>query len=222
VVTQAVRDYEQAVYEFDAVVKRLAVSDWSRPSPCARWNVAQLVRHNAWGCFMFAEMTRGRPPAVPAHKAEPGARPAPLGGGFVWASHLLGFDGERFKQGGAEASRAWSERRDDLLQALDGCDPRQPTVSLWGHDTIDKAVEFAAVDPLVHTWDVARAVGWPVVIEDAIAERALRVYQDFERARSLRLPATLGPELHCDDPSPVVRLVAYTGRDPGWGLPSLP
>jgi uncharacterized protein (TIGR03083 family) len=64
--TQSSRDFVHSVYEFDALVKRLSDPDWERPTPCERWNVAQLVRHGAWGCSMTAEMARGRPAAVPA------------------------------------------------------------------------------------------------------------------------------------------------------------
>ena len=43
--SQARRDFVTGIYEFDAVVKRLAASDWERATPCDRWNVTQMVKH---------------------------------------------------------------------------------------------------------------------------------------------------------------------------------
>jgi uncharacterized protein (TIGR03083 family) len=219
-VSQATRDFIQAVFEVDALVKRLEPADWQRPTPCERWSVAQLVRHVAFACCMSAEMARGNPAALPAGTSGASDRPAPLGAGHVWAAYLLAFDGAGYTQGAATARSCWSAQRDDLLEAFDRLDLARPTKSLWGHATLDDWFTFAFVDPLVHSWDLAAAVGSTPFIEEPIAERALVAYRAADANGELRQASTLGPALRPAGESATDRLIAFTGRDLGWRPPS--
>lgn len=76
------------------------------------------------------------------------------------------------------------------------------------------AVRFA--DVLVHGWDIGRAAGIEVRIDDDLAAAALRVTSAFPE--NLR-----GPDGAFDYPRPApedaplqVRLLAFLGRDPEW------
>ena len=76
------------------------------------------------------------------------------------------------------------------------------------------AVNFA--DVLVHGWDIARAAGFDVAIDDDLCTAALRVTSRFPE--NLR-----GPDGAFDHPRPVpddapvqLRLLAFLGRDPEW------
>ena len=74
-------------------------------------------------------------------------------------------------------------------------------------------------DVLVHTWDLARAVGVPDGADPALWERALR---DARRSASPRQAAALfGPEVPVPDGSDAQAcLLGLLGRDPSWLPPA--
>jgi uncharacterized protein (TIGR03086 family) len=76
------------------------------------------------------------------------------------------------------------------------------------------AVNFA--DVLVHGWDIARAAGFDVSLDDDLCTAAFRVTSRFPE--SLRGPdgAFDHPRPIPDDAPPRQRLLAYLGRDPEW------
>jgi uncharacterized protein (TIGR03083 family) len=161
--------YIKGLFCFDAVVQRTAPTRWDDPSPCERWTARGVVNHNALVCFMIAEMARGHPAAVPADAVERG-RPAPSRDGFVFAPHLA----QRFVGADDDPVAVWNRRRDDVLEALDRPGALQTEArSPWGHPTVDAFFGLAFYDPLVHAWDLAKAVGQPPVLDVQLAQRAL-------------------------------------------------
>ncbi|MCT2582605.1 TIGR03086 family metal-binding protein [Actinophytocola gossypii] len=106
-------------------------------------------------------------------------------------------------------------------QAVDDlfADPavRERTFTLAGVDVDWRgavAVHFA--DVLVHGWDIGRAAGLDVTIDDDLAAAALRVTSRFP-------DSVRGPDRGFDHPRPVrddapvwIRLLAFLGRDPEW------
>ena len=73
-------------------------------------------------------------------------------------------------------------------------------------------------DVLVHTWDLARAAGAPVVLDAELVDRAL----DGLRASDAELPADMFAAAVAvpDTADPTTKLVARYGRDPRWTPPT--
>jgi uncharacterized protein (TIGR03086 family) len=75
-------------------------------------------------------------------------------------------------------------------------------------------------DVLVHTWDLCRAVGAPVHLDERLCgiglERALAHRDSFEASSDMFGP----PVVVRDDASVEDRLLAFFGRDPAWSSPA--
>jgi hypothetical protein len=69
-------------------------------------------------------------------------------------------------------------------------------------------------DPLVHAWDLAKAVGQPPVLDPTLAQRALDHLTAFGKHQELRQPISLAAPIVTAAQDPVSRLIACTGRQP--------
>jgi uncharacterized protein (TIGR03086 family) len=70
-------------------------------------------------------------------------------------------------------------------------------------------------DVLVHTWDLARAVGVAVALDPELCESALSSAQKNEAG--LRSSGMFGPPVDVSvDADIQSRLLAFLGRDPQW------
>ena len=75
------------------------------------------------------------------------------------------------------------------------------------------------IDAVVHTWDLATAVGCEPVVDEGLASMAVERLRATEAAGApLRQPIVMAEPV----PDPVSggvleRLIAYTGRDPTFG-----
>ena len=207
------RAYVTALFGFDAVVQRVEPGQWVHQSPCDRWDARGVLNHNIVMAHMVVEMTRGNSAAVAATGAK-GEYPVPHGPGFVLAPHL--FSVRRIEEGD-EPIAVWNEGRDRVLEALDSpgalaMQARSP----WGHSIVDEFLGFAFYDPLVHTWDLAKAVGQPAFLDPALVVRALSMLEDPGDERELRQPISLAEPVPTTATDPASRLLAFVGRDPAF------
>ena len=204
------RAYIKGLFCFDAVVQRTDRTRWDNPSPCERWTARGVVNHNVMVCVMIAEMTRGNPAAVPEGSVER-AYAAPSHDGFVMAPHLL----QRFVGPDDDPVVVWNRKRDDVLEALDQPGALQTeTRSPWSHATVDAYLGLAFFDPLVHAWDLAKAVGQDSVLDIGLAQRALDHLPEFDKHQALRQQAVLADPVITTARDPVTRLIAFSGRQP--------
>lgn len=202
--------YIKGLFCFDAVVQRTDPVRWDDQSPCERWTARGVVDHNARICFMIAEMARGNPAAVPAGAVER-ARPAPSQDGFVIAPHLF----QTFVSADDDPVVVWNRSRDGVLKALDQPGALQmETRSPWGHPTVDKFLGFAFYDPLVHTWDLAKAVGQEPILDASLAQRALDHLIEFGQQKDLRQPISLAAPIMTTAQDAITRLITFCGRQP--------
>ena len=221
------RDYVQGLYGFDAVVQRMADDDWQRPTACPGWAAGHVVYHSALVGRIITEMIRGNPVVLPADEVGSEERVGPYGGleapsadGYVFNPALFAsFDGDAMLGDDAAAAKAsWCAQRDDILECLDQAGALDRAArSPWGHTTVDGFLAFAFYDPVVHTWDLATAVGQTVLIEEAIAARAINAVEKMSETKDVRVTVSLaaarplkGGENTAD------RLIAFAGRDPNW------
>ena len=124
--------FRQAVAEMAPIVAHVDTGDLSRATPCAGWDLGQLLAH-------MLGQNRGFAAAVMAGTAEKSAlAPAP-------------FD-----------QQSWTESVDRLLEAFDGAadDDQILLVELLPTERLPLQFVIGAqlLDTVVHTWDVASAL----------------------------------------------------------------
>lgn len=183
-VSENLRNYTKALFGFDAVVARVLPDQWTRPSPCEGWSASDVLAHNIGMCEMIAGFASGRGADGPG------------------VADLV------------EPQRDWQAARDGVLGALsaDGVLEREADTP-WGRLTIDRFLRVVTLDPLAHTFDLARATGQAVVIDEGLAAAALA---QLERAGdAIRGPGRFAAAVEVDEDASVVdRFVAISGRRP--------
>ncbi|HVA59204.1 MAG TPA: TIGR03086 family metal-binding protein [Mycobacteriales bacterium] len=155
--------YRQVSKGFDAAVKAVAPHQWEAQSPCEGWKARDVVAHVVAGHRGVIAGVRG-------------GESKPLGGD------------EDPRQAWEAASRAIDEIAADpevLAKEIDGPIGKMPAGQIIGR--------FVSMDLLVHTWDLARAVGADERLhEDSVshAYEALKPMDDM-----IRQPNVFGPKL---------------------------
>jgi uncharacterized protein (TIGR03086 family) len=163
VMTEIGRNYRVASDGFDAVVDTVRSDQWDCQSPCEKWRARDVVAH-------IVEGHRGVIANVRGGESKP-----------------LGED-EDAKQAWQLASEAIAEITDDpraMALEVDG-----PTGKMQAGEIIDR---FVTMDLLVHTWDLARAVG----ADDRLDEDAVRKSYEILKPMDdmIRRPGVFGPKL---------------------------
>ena len=179
--------YRRAVKDFGARVHLVAAGQWELPTPCADWNVRQLVNHlageNAWAVPLLA-----------------GATIAEVGDSLD--GDLLGDDpaGEWDRLAAAATAAAGD---DDVLE-------RTVHVS-FGDIPGREYLSQLTIDHVIHTWDLARALGVEEHLDSGLVDFAYRSLSP--QAEGWRSAGVLGPAVEvAPDASTQTRLLALAGR----------
>jgi uncharacterized protein (TIGR03086 family) len=184
------RRFTKAVYGLDAVVRRVDDEAWDNPSPCTEWLARDVLGHQVQVMGMVADSARG-------------------------TTSDRGFNTPR-EAVGDDPQAAWAAARDDVLDALDteGSLQRE-TDSPFGRMSVDRLIGILYVDPLTHTWDLAKAVGVDPALDHELCQKGA---DQLERAGDMiRAPGFYGDAIsYADDADPVTRFVAVAGRDPAF------
>lgn len=162
---------------------------WTHPTPCPDWTVADLTAHVVHGNAMFAAILRGQ--AIPTSAGA---------GGDIGRLH-----GDQVPAYDAAAAQ--------LLDAFsaDGALDRVVTLPFG---TVPGAVaqHLRITELLVHGWDLAQATGQRLVVPEYVAEQELA----FSRTAVPQLPpgrSPFGPPQSAPaDASALERLAALLGR----------
>ena len=179
--------YGQAVSAFGALVHAVKPDQWDLPTPCADWDVRQLVNHvageNAWIVPLLAGRTIDE-----------------VGGAL---------DGDLL---GEDPPRAWDERAEPALAAAtaDGGLDRVVHVSygdIPGHEYLSQVT----VDHVIHAWDLAHGIGADEELDtDLVAFAHGYLEPQIEQWRSA---GAFGPKVEVSGDAPLQsRLLAMTGR----------
>jgi uncharacterized protein (TIGR03086 family) len=180
-----------------AVVHSIGDDQWALPTPCARWDLRQLVEHMTLENRGFAAAAGG----------ETSDR-------TVWSERSFDAD-----------LRSDYTRSADLVVTAFGADgvldrqfwlPRiNDTMTFPGR----RAVSFHLLDYVVHTWDVAAATGQPRALADDLVAAALDIaHREVpDGPRRHRPDASFAPPLPTPEGAPPFdRLLAVLGRSPSW------
>jgi uncharacterized protein (TIGR03086 family) len=179
------RNYTTALFGFDAVVRRVPGDRWAEATCCEGWCARDVVVHSVGVGTALASMAETGELALPA-------TPEP--------EH--------------DVVAQWTASRDRVLEALDRPGVLDQVGRYWiGESTIDDLLGFAQWDPLIHTWDLATAVGLPPLVDQRVAEAALAVIEPM--AEGLRKRHLIGEPVEMPaDADPMTRLLGVTGRCP--------
>lgn len=193
--TNIVTHDASAVRASIAVVDHVTAADLTNATPCADWNLADLLAHMAAQHRGFAAAARGN-----------GADLA------VWAARPLGPD----------PVAEYRKTAEDVLAAFaeDGVANRRfaiPEVTADAEFPGDIAIAMHTVDYLVHAWDVARAIGVGFDADgEAVRATASLVAMIPDDASRLEPGASFAPALPAEGASEFDAMLAALGRDPHW------
>ncbi|VVJ16799.1 Uncharacterised protein [Amycolatopsis camponoti] len=173
----------------DKLVATVTPADLARPTPCAGWTLADLLRHQVSENHAFATAARE------------GSAPD-------WDAGDLGDD----------APAAYRASVDDFLAAMadDAVLDRQLTINHFGTFPGTVAAHMHLVDTVAHGWDLARALGLPYEPDAEAVHVALKLagrIPDEGREKNGSFAHRVEPEA---DASELDRFLALLGRDPAW------
>jgi uncharacterized protein (TIGR03086 family) len=155
--------YRQVSNGFDTVVGTVTPDLWEVPSPCEKWKARDVVAHVVEGHRGLIASVRGG------------------------ASTPLGAD-EDPKGAWAEVRRSIDEMTGDpqmMATEIDGPLGRMPAGQIIGR--------FVTMDLLVHTWDLARAVGADERLPEDSVRQAYEALKPMDEM--IRQPNVFGPKL---------------------------
>ncbi|MEG8178928.1 TIGR03086 family protein [Nocardia terpenica] len=193
--------FVRASADFARVLREVEPAQWVRPTPCAEWNVRQLVNHMARGNIGYAMLAAGGSGTEFLELRDADA----LGDDPVGA----------YLDSVTACIRAFAEP-DALHRILD-----YPLGKVTGR----QALAVRTTDSVVHTWDLARAIGADDAMDaglvDWILENLEHIYAnlpetpiDPETTHRFFAAATgtAGPSLR-------EQLLFRMGRSPDWRPP---
>jgi uncharacterized protein (TIGR03086 family) len=182
---------ERACQSTAEVLEKVHSADLDRPTPCASWNVRDVVNHIVGGTGFFAEL------------AEKGAV----------TDH--GDDADCTATDFAAIFRRQAERLVAAFRAPGAM--TKPMTLPFGDLPGSVCVWIAAGDIFTHGWDLAKATGQPTDLEPDVATRLLTQIEPI-LPDSMRGPdgeAAFGPRVEIADLAPAAdRLAAFEGRQP--------
>jgi len=179
--------YQRSVAHLGQLVQQVRDDQWAAPTPCREWSVRELVNHvtveNAWAPPLFAGRTI----------AEVGDQ----------------FDGDLL---GADPVASWTTYAAGAIAAV-----RQPaamarTVQLSFGDFPGReyAMQLFA-DMLIHSWDLARAIGADEQLDPELVGVLTVWFADM--ADGYRAAGAVGPRVDvADDSDAQTKLLADFGR----------
>lgn len=133
---------------------------------------------------------------------------------------LADFAGAPLERAETDPRRAYWASADALAAAFTDDALLEKPYELGDFGTFTGAVALAVhfADVLVHGWDLGRAAGVEVRLDEDLVEQALRQVSRYPDAPGMRGPGKLFAERRAvaDDADPQERLLAITGRPASW------
>ncbi|MFY1587135.1 TIGR03086 family metal-binding protein [Micromonospora sp. WMMD734] len=184
----------RAVRQSVEIVSSAREEQWDLPTPCAQWNLRQLLAHMTAQNNGFAAAADGETEDDSVWREQPTADP---GGDYLRSAErvISAFDGP------------------DVM----GREFWLPEIRRVGGFPARMAISFHFLDYVVHGWDVGAALGAPPKFDDDIVEAALEVTRRAVPVGPSRsLPGSpFAPPLP-EEGSDQDRLLRLLGRSPAW------
>jgi len=150
-VSDVIDDYRRAAGDFGRRVALITDAQWGGSTPCAEWSVRDLVAHVLNEQLWIPLLVNGQT------IAEVGER----------------FDGDQL---GDDALGAWTRAQAEVLAvfAAEGASRRTVQLSSGPRSAAEYLAEVT-VDTLIHTWDLARAIGDDERLDDRLVAQTFAV-----------------------------------------------
>lgn len=180
-VSESERNYQTASDGFDGAVRKVRGDQWECQSPCEAWRVRDLVGHIVEGHRGVIANVRG-------------GESRPLG------------ESEDPAEAWEQARAAMREITVDpqaMALEVDGPTGKMPAGEIIGR--------FVTMDLLVHTWDLARAIGADERLDEDSVRRSYEILKPMDAM--IRQPGVFGPKL--DPPAsadPQTEFLYFLGR----------
>lgn len=195
------------------MISTVTPAEWDRPSPCEGWNTRTLVHHMIGVCASWVGGLR---------RATAESTPEPLDLGAGAAAIVYGRADASMGAGAhlgiadAELSEAYRRATAAVLAAWEAPGGLERTVYLSFTEMPGPlALQILTADQLIHTWDLARALGRQFQMDDATASAVLAMMQQFHDPAQRGLGKAFGHAVPWPESAPVQeRLVALAGRQP--------
>jgi uncharacterized protein (TIGR03086 family) len=186
--------HRTAVLSSVDVVNTVGVDDLTRETPCAGWDLGELLAHMTVQHRGFAAAARGK-----------GDDPQ------IWNADTV-------REGVlADPAGAYAAAANDVLDAFANATGTFTLPELGANFPAEAAVGFHFVDYVVHGWDVAVSMGQPYRLPAAVIETALPVAQIVPDGEFRTMPnAPFAPAQNGAAANDFDRLLLHLGRIPGW------
>ncbi len=180
------RQFTKAIYAFDAVVNRVSADAWDNQTPCEEWDARALVEHQ---CAVLRGVTE---------VATTGAMAAPNPPADM-----------------SDPAATWGETRDNLLDALDSAGTLSQEGPFWFNAaSVDDMIGIVTWDPLVHSWDLAKATGQDAAMDEELVQASMVTLQPM--AEMLSGSGRTAETITVDSESLIDQYLGLVGRDPSW------
>ena len=188
--------FSKCLAQATVVVKQVRPEHYANATPCADWHVGDLLDHLLY---------------------ELGVVPKLLAGDTVEAAA----DGDENNENvvdeidiAIELSANWQFAADAAEAVSNEADPDEIAHPTSGDVTNDSYLCQVAIDMLVHTWDLAAAIGMPVVFAP---NTALAAYDHAISSANARQTDADDMSLSVDANEPTqIKLLAMYGRSANW------
>lgn len=178
------------------MVALVSADQLGNPTPCSQWALRDLLRHLVADNHGFAAAASGDQPAESVWAGSPcGDQPYPA-----------------YQEAAALVSGAF---------AAEGALGRQIELPGLGTFPAPTAISFHFVDYLIHSWDVAKAIGVPAGLDSDLVRTAVGFASHWPDTPEVRGPGALfGPRLQVPAGAPPLdQLLGALGRSPAWTTP---
>ncbi|GAA2663641.1 TIGR03086 family metal-binding protein [Nonomuraea recticatena] len=175
------------------VVRNVPADGWELRTPCAEWNVTQVLQHAAGDQIGYAAFITGGP--------MPSENPFAPSGTLSEAAEVVA------EQAMKASADAWATVSPDAQEVPVPVPPNTMTYTL--------GIGACALDAAVHAWDIAMATGQPSPLTPAMARELLDIAK--QHIEPLRAYGVYAAEVAGEDgDDDVAVLLRYLGRDPRW------
>ncbi|AGP31699.1 TIGR03086 family metal-binding protein [Corynebacterium terpenotabidum] len=180
--------FREVAAGFTAQAADISPQGWDARTPCVEWKARDLVGH--------------------------------LISWFTPALEDVGIAVDLTADKYSDPAQAWQQFSAIVQAALEDATASEALVArgpIPGQSLARNATGFFIPDVFMHTWDLARSQGRDVELDADFAEKNLSALQSL--GERLQAGGGFGPPVEAPaDATPTVRLMAYVGRDPAFGL----